>query len=106
MPYLNVKISTALSPAAAKDIAAILTRLTAEELKKKRELTSIAIEQVSGNQWFIGDAAVDTANGATFYLEIKVTEGTNTKDEKARYIEKVFTAMQAALGTLNPASYV
>ncbi len=35
-----------------------------------------------------------------------MTEGTNTKDEKAAYVEKVFAAMTAALGELHPASYV
>ena len=42
----------------------------------------------------------------TFYLEVHITEGTNTKDEKASYIEKVFSSMRSILGELHPASYV
>lgn len=43
---------------------------------------------------------------ATFYLDIKITEGTNTKNEKADYIAKVFAEFESLLGPLNPASYI
>ena len=42
----------------------------------------------------------------SFYLDIKVTEGTNTKNEKARYVQAVFEAMGRLLGELAPASYI
>ena len=106
MPYLNVKLSNTVTDTVAKDVATTLTRITAEILKKKPELTSVAVEHVPATRWFIAANTVSNGTDATFYLDIKVTEGTNTKDEKARYIEKVFAAMQAILGALHPASYV
>ncbi len=43
---------------------------------------------------------------ASFFLEVRVTEGTNTSDEKADYVHRVFTALEQVLGPLHPASYV
>ena len=106
MPYLNAKICAPQSPETTNKIAAFLTELTAEVLGKKKELTSVAVEYVSANEWFIGGASLASQGLATFYLDIKVTEGTNTKNQKASYIQKVFAAFGSVLGSLNPASNI
>lgn len=106
MPYLNAKLSAPESAETTKTIAALLTDLTAGTLKKKRELTSIAVEYLSPALWFIGGADLASQEMATFYLDIMVTEGTNTKDEKALYIRQVFAGMEAVVGKLHPASYI
>lgn len=85
--------------------AEILTRLTAELLGKKPELTAVAITSTPPGRWFIGAQAVGPSQ-PSFYLDIKVTEGTNTKNEKALYVRAVFEAMGKLLGKLAPASYV
>ena len=56
MPYLNAKLSAPESAETTKTIAALLTDLTAGTLKKKRELTSVAVEYLSPARWFIGGA--------------------------------------------------
>lgn len=106
MPYLNAKVSAPHSADTASKIAGALADLTVEILKKKRELTSVAIEFVPPDQWFVGGPSVAAQDLNTFYLDIKVTEGTNTKDEKARYVSGVFGAMESLLGTLHAASYI
>jgi len=106
MPYLNVKICTQQSVETTSKIAAFLTELTADVLHKKKELTSVAIEYMPAQQWFIGGSSLSAQDAKTFYLDIKVTEGTNTKNEKAEYIKKVFAEFEAVLGRLDPASYI
>ena len=106
MPYLNARISGNPSPEFSRQVADILATLTAEILHKKRELTSVAIEYVDDDKWFVAGNPVSAQEVKTFYLEIHVTEGTNTKDEKAKYIKEVFSSMQSVLGKLHPASYV
>lgn len=109
MPYLNVRLSTTLPSDAPARVAALLTDLTAEALKKKRELTAVVIDPVRAEHWFIGGAPLGARAqpvAASFFLDIKVTEGTNTKDEKAAYVQRVFAGMQSILGPLDPASYV
>lgn len=106
MPILNVKLCTARSAEISAKIAAALTDLTVEVLKKKRELTSVCIEYISPPEWFIAGAAMDSQSVRTFYLDIKITEGTNTKDQKAQYISRVFSAVEGIIGPLAPASYI
>lgn len=108
MPYLNMRLSTPLPDGAPARIAALLTDLTAEVLRKKRELTAVVIDPVPADHWFIGGAPLGARQApvASFYLDIKVTEGTNTKDEKAAYVQRVFAGMQSILSPLDPASYV
>jgi 4-oxalocrotonate tautomerase len=106
MPYLNVKLSTEPSRQVSEKIATVLTDLTADILKKKRELTAVVIEHVSPLHWFIAGKALTGQPLHSFYLDIKVTEGTNTKDEKARYVAQVFSAIEAIVGSLAPASYI
>jgi 4-oxalocrotonate tautomerase len=105
MPYLNVKLRASVTPETSSEIATVLTDLTAEVLRKKRELTAVAIEFVAADSWYIGGVHLDQPS-STFFLEIKVTDGTNTKDEKSHYIKRVFDAMEGILGPLAPASYV
>lgn len=106
MPYLNAKISGNPSPEVATRVADVLANLTTSILRKKRELTSITLEYVDGNRWFVAGTPISSQDVKTFYLEIHVTEGTNTKDEKANYVKEVFSSMQSILGKLHPASYI
>lgn len=106
MPILNIKICGNPSSEQSAHVAAAVTDLTVEVLKKKRELTAVAVEFIPASQWFIAGAAMAGQASGTFYLDIKVTEGTNTKDEKALYVNRVFEAMENILGPLAPASYI
>jgi 4-oxalocrotonate tautomerase len=106
MPILNVKLCTTVSPATSSRVAATLTDLTVEILKKKRELTAVAIEYVAPTEWFIAGAVVADRSLGTFHLDIKVTEGTNTKDEKGAYVSRVFAAIEQIVGPIAAASYI
>lgn len=103
MPYLNIKIAASDEPQTTAKVASLLTELTASVLGKKRELTAVSIEYVRPDAWFIGGQVTSTP---TFYLDIKVTEGTNTKNEKAAYVKQVFVGMEGILGPVAPASYI
>jgi 4-oxalocrotonate tautomerase len=106
MQYLNIKLGASPSPKITSNIVNTLTDLTAEILKKKRELIAVAVEYVAPAAWFIGASALTEQGHSSFYLEIKVTEGTNTKDEKSMYVSRVFAALESILGSVAPASYI
>jgi Uncharacterized protein, 4-oxalocrotonate tautomerase homolog len=106
MPYLNLNLSSSASPEAIDKIADILTDLTASVLGKKRELTAVAVNLTQPQHWYIGATALAGQQFSSFYLEIKVTEGTNTKNEKASYVSQVFAALSEIVGPLAPASYI
>ena len=106
MPYLNVKVSAKESEELEQTIISILMNNTSEILGKKKDLTSISIEYIKTNEWFIAGKKVAEHQKNTFYLNVKVTKGTNTKKQKALYIKETFSQMQQLLGDLLPASYI
>lgn len=106
MPILNVKVSADKSPQMTKDIAALLLELTSRILKKKPEVTAIAIEYVPRDSWIVGGELLSEQNKNSFYFDIKITDETNTKDEKAQYIREAFAGFARLLGNLHDESYI
>lgn len=106
MPILNVKISADRSSENTNAINDLLLDLTSRILKKKREVTSIAIEYVNPGNWSIGGVTLKEQGKTTFYFDIKITDETNTKDEKAKYIQESFEGFKKIFGNLHETSYI
>jgi 4-oxalocrotonate tautomerase len=106
VPILNVKVSGPKSPELTSQISGLLLELTTSILKKKRELISIAIDYVDPDDWIVGGKSLSEHGKRSFYFDIKITDETNTKDEKARYIRAAFDGFAAILGNLHEESYV
>src|SRR6516164_7854245 len=81
-------------------------RTTARVLRKKPEVTAVAVEQVPASHWFIGSRSLADHRKATFFVEVRVTRGTNVKEEKAAYLREVFRGLESLLGPVHPESYV
>ena len=106
MPFLNVKLSAPKSPELTRQINDLLLDITGRILKKKRELTAIAIDYVSQDSWSIGGVLLTDIGKHSVYFDIRITDETNTKDEKAQYIAEAFTGFKRILGELDEKSYV
>ncbi len=106
MPILQVTLSGTSDTARAEQVAQTLSELTAQHLRKDPTLTSIAIAFQPAEHWFVGVRSLAAANLASFWLDIVVVDGTNTKDEKAAYLAAVFAAMEGLLGPLHHESYI
>jgi len=106
MPILNVKISAAPSRELVTAVSETLLELTASILHKNREVTAIAIDFVPPEHWVVGGKTLADQHRRSVYVDIKVTDGTNTKDEKAAYVSAVFAAFSRLLGDLHEESYV
>lgn len=106
MPILNVKVSATKSPVLISQISELLLDLTTRILRKKREVTAIAIDFVDQDSWIVGGVPLSAQNKHSFYFDIKITDETNTKDEKARYIAEAFAGFAAILGDLHEESYI
>jgi 4-oxalocrotonate tautomerase len=106
MPYLNVKVSIPESSESAEKIVAALMKHTNDVLGKKPDVTSIEIDFIAPDKWFVGGVRVSEQQAVTFYLDIKVTDGTNTKAEKAEYVRNVFADFDVMFGPITPASYI
>lgn len=106
MPILNVKISGTKSAETTKQVTDLLLDITTRILKKKREVTAIAIDYIDRDCWIVGGKLLSEQNKNSFYFDIKVTDETNTKDEKAQYIKEAFAGFEKILGSLHEESYV
>ena len=106
MPILNVKVSAKKSAALTKAIAGTLSDLTARILHKKPELTAIAIDYVDPDDWIVGGKSLSEQGMNSFYFDIKITDETNSKEEKSQYIREVFDAFSDLLGNVHEESYI
>jgi len=106
MPILSVKVSAQKSEKMTKNISDILLELTTRILGKKREVTSIAIEYVDPRDWIVGGRSLAEQSKSSIYFDIKVTDETNTKAEKEKYIAEAFNAFAGLLGNLHEESYI
>ncbi|MES2245358.1 MAG: tautomerase family protein [Pseudomonadota bacterium] len=106
MPTLTLKVTPPQTPARYRELAQALTTLTAQLLGKRREVTAVLIESLPAEHWYVG---VDTVQRPTALLEISITAGTNTAEEKAAFVSAAFAELQRQLGeggALEEASYV
>lgn len=106
MPILTVKLSAAPSADLAAAVARDLVEVTSRVLRKDAALTAVAIDFTPPEHWIVGGHSLAAQGKASFWLDIKVVDGSNLKDEKARYLAEVFALMGRHLGDLHPESYV
>lgn len=106
MPILNVKVSAKKSVEMTNRIAGILLELTTRILEKKPEVTSIAIDYVEPEHWIVGGRSLAEQGKSSIYFDIKITDETNTKTQKAEYIRAAFAAFARLLGDLHEESYI
>ena len=104
MPFVRITVSgPALSPKQVRLLHIEITQLMASVLGKRADLTSVLVEQPATADWAIGGTPVRIA----VHLEATITAGTNSPEQKARFIEKAMGLLTSVLGSeLNPATYI
>jgi 4-oxalocrotonate tautomerase len=107
MPLITVSFSSSrYTPSLKADIAVAVSDLTAKILHKDPKVTAIIVKSVDPADWFAGGKSLAEQKLASFWLDIHVTESTNSKDEKAAYIAAMFARMGEILGPLHNESYL
>ena len=107
MPMITVRYVTA-SPHSdlRSDIARLAARLGAERLGKDPEVTAVLVEEADPQGWFIAGTHPTEAGLSAFWLDIKITAGTNTKAETTAFVRAAFDGMADLIGPLHPECYV
>lgn len=106
MPMIQISVAAAPRPGLESRLAVTAADLAARHLGKDPALTAVSVIHVPPTHWFAGGQSLADQGLAGFWLDIRVTEGTNTKDEKAAFIAATFAAMGELIGPLHPESYV
>lgn len=107
MPLITVSYTSSSQSSSLKaDIASAVSELTAKILRKDPEVTAIIVKSVDADDWFAGGKSLAKQKLASYWIDIHVSEGTNTKDEKAAYLAAMFERMAEILGPLHPETYL
>ncbi|MFP5514248.1 MAG: tautomerase family protein [Alphaproteobacteria bacterium] len=105
MPIISVKVSAAPSPDLTRRLADGIVALTAGILRKRPDITAVTVDYTAPEHWIVGGRSLAEHGKSSFWLDIKVVDGTNLKDEKARYLRDLFAFMESELGPLHEESY-
>ena len=107
MPLITVTFSSQDSRLASKAaIAAEVNKLSATFLNNDPKVTAIIVQRIEPEDWFAGGNSLAEQGLASVWLDVHVTEGNKTKDEKSRFIAETFKAMGKLLGPLHEESYI
>ncbi|MGQ3211043.1 MAG: tautomerase family protein [Shinella sp.] len=104
MPFLHIRIAGRnLTDSERLHIQDEATRLAVTLLGKRAEATAVFVEETPVPNWTVGARRLPVAA----YFEILISEGTNTPDEKERFIQAGYALLEEILGSqLNPVTYV
>lgn len=107
MPMITVRYVTPRpKPELRKEIAAVAAGLTATHLGKDPGVTAVLVEEAAPESWFIAGEHPTEAGLSVFWLDIKITAGTNVKGETTAFVAAAFAAMDDLIGPLHRESYV
>lgn len=105
MPFVNVVVAGRPDPALSARIAGTVAELTNRHLGKDPSVTAVAVSYVAPDHWFVAGRSLASAGLASYWLDIKVTDATNTKDEIETYIAALYTRMGELLSGVHEESY-
>lgn len=107
MPLITVQYASSRNaPSLKAEIAAAVSQLSSAILHKDPKVTAVIVQSVDAAGWFAGGRSLAEQNLASVWLDIHITDGTNTKDEKAEFIAAMFKRFGELLGPLHTESYI
>jgi len=106
MPYINIRIGTTLDDIQKQELFKTTTSLMNTVMKKRREVTVVHIQESQASQWSTNADQLSPNEPVGAYVDIKVTKGTNTVEEKKEMIAKTVKMLQDTIGTIQEACYV
>ncbi len=106
MPYIHIRVSREISDAQINTIQTETTNAMAQIMGKKRELTVVQIESSPADKWSLNGIPQSQSDPVCAYVEIKITAGTNSDEEKADMIQFMVDSLQNTLDSLQEVTYV
>lgn len=105
MPYLEIHLTPDnLASDRQAELASGATRLLAELLGKRADLTVVRLVPTPTGQWFAAGGPLPQL-GRAAHVELKITQGTNSESEKARFLAALHQLMVDTAGPLSAPTY-
>ncbi|MBZ9851421.1 4-oxalocrotonate tautomerase family protein [Mesorhizobium sp. CA14] len=105
MPIINISVTGKPDAKLSATLAKEATDTTAKLLHKDPTITAVAVNYIDPQHWFAGGKSLAEHGTNTFWLDIKVVDGTNTKLELEAYLKAIFEAFGRLLGGVHEESY-
>jgi 4-oxalocrotonate tautomerase len=106
MPGIFIKISGQPSPELTRRIVLEITALTCELLDKEPERTTVMVDYVPHETWFIAGRSLAEHGVNAFRLEVTITDETCTRQQKADFHRAAFAALSELIGNVHPHSNI
>ncbi len=106
MPYINIRLGTDLDNAQRDQLYEQTTTLMNQAMGKRREVTVVHIQESAPEFWATNAKVLSDDDPVGAYVDIKITQGTNSPDEKAEMIAQTVQMLHKVVGTIQEACYV
>lgn len=106
MPYINIRLGATLDASQHKQLYAKTTSLMKTIMSKRPEVTVVHIQESEPRFWSTDASVLGENDPVGAYVDIKVTEGTNTPEEKAEMISETVKMLKESVGVVQEACYV
>jgi 4-oxalocrotonate tautomerase len=106
MPAIHLKVSGQENPALAKELVKTISKHTKEILNKRPEVTVVTVSFIPDYLWFINSESLADLKKNSFSLTIKISDSTNLKDDKAKFVEALHSSLSVIIGNIHPVSYI
>ena len=106
MPHIVIHLSGEPDAGLAREAVTAVGELTQRVLGKKPEVIATTVQFIPAALWFVGGRSLAEQQRSAFHLDISITDETNTKAEKARYLQRMHAALSDLLGDAHDTSYI
>jgi 4-oxalocrotonate tautomerase len=106
MPYINIRLGTSLNASQHKQLYTKTTSLMNSIMGKRPEVTVVHIQESEPHFWSTDASTLGSNDPIGAYVDIKITEGTNTPEEKAEMISETVKMLKESVGAVQEACYV
>ncbi|MDM0113879.1 4-oxalocrotonate tautomerase family protein [Variovorax sp. J22R133] len=106
MPHIAIHLSGQPDAQLTRKAVDKVAELTQTVLGKELPVIAVTVQYIAADAWFVGGQSLAELGKSAFNLDISITDETNTKAQKARYIREIHSAMAALRGNLHEVSYV
>jgi 4-oxalocrotonate tautomerase len=106
MPYINIRLGRKLDEEQRKRLYEKTTSLMNTLMGKRPEVAVVHIQESESRQWSVNSSPIAAEDPVAAYVDIKITEGTNTPSEKAEMISQAVKMLKDVVGPLQEACYV
>lgn len=106
MPYINIRLGATLDDAQRDQLYKKTTFFMNTIMGKRREVTVVHLQEDEPKHWATNAIGLNVKDSTGAYVDIKITDGTNTSEEKSEMIFQTVKMLQDVVGMIQEACYV